>query len=57
VSCTPSFLGNILRHEVDIGANQRMTVDVQNARGDLAFATGASVALSWRVDDSVILWT
>jgi len=50
-----SFLGNILRHEVEIGPGQRMTVDVQNARGDLAFAGGANVALSWRVDDSVLL--
>ena len=50
-----SFLGNILRHVVEIGANQRMTVDVQNARGDLALRSGAKVVLSWRVDDSVVL--
>ena len=50
-----SFLGNILRHVVEIGPAARMTVDVQNARGDLALAAGATVTLSWRVDDSVVL--
>ena len=50
-----SFLGNILRHTVEIGPGTRVTVDVQNARSDAIPAAGSNVELSWRVDDSVVL--
>lgn len=50
-----SFLGNILRHVVELEPGVRVTVDVQNASGGLFRTTDEAVALSWRVVDSVIL--
>ena len=50
-----SFLGNILRHTIEIEPGIRVTVDVQNASSDMTRAVGESVGLSWRVNDSVIL--
>ncbi|MEQ1806668.1 MAG: ABC transporter ATP-binding protein [Burkholderiaceae bacterium] len=50
-----SFLGNILRHVVEIEPGIRVTVDVQNASGGLARRTGENVLLTWRAADSVIL--
>jgi putative spermidine/putrescine transport system ATP-binding protein len=50
-----SFLGNILRHVVEIEPGVRVTVDVQNASGGLFRAAGETVALSWQIADSVIL--
>ena len=55
-----AFLGNILRHTVEIEPGVRVTVDVQNAgvdqvRGRGAARVGETVALSWRVADGLIL--
>ncbi len=50
-----SFLGNILRHVVEIELGIRVTVDVQNASGGLARRAGENVLLTWRAADSVIL--
>ena len=50
-----SFLGNILRHSVEIEPGVRVTVDVQNASGGLFHAVDETALLSWRADDSVIL--
>ncbi len=55
-----AFLGNILRHTVEIEPGMRVTVDVQNAGGDPVHGRGAArvgdtVALSWRVADGLIL--
>jgi putative spermidine/putrescine transport system ATP-binding protein len=50
-----SFLGNILRHAVEIEAGIRVTVDVQNASRGLARRTGENVLLTWAAADSVIL--
>jgi putative spermidine/putrescine transport system ATP-binding protein len=50
-----SFLGNILRHAVEIEPGVEVTVDVQNSRADLFRSVDQAAALSWRVADSVIL--
>jgi putative spermidine/putrescine transport system ATP-binding protein len=50
-----SFLGNILRHVVEIEPGVRVTVDVQNASGGLFRAVDETALLSWRAADSVIL--
>ena len=50
-----SFLGNILRHVVEVEPGVRMTVDLQNARAGLLRAAGETVELSWRAADSLIL--
>jgi hypothetical protein len=50
-----SFLGNILRHVVEIEPGLHVTVDVQNANAGAFHAAGESVVLSWQVSDSVIL--
>ena len=50
-----SFLGNILRHVVEIEPGIRVTVDVQNDGAEPLRAPGSPVSLSWRIADSVIL--
>lgn len=50
-----SFLGNILRHVVEIEPSVRMTVDVQNSSAGSVRPREGSVRLSWRIADSVIL--
>jgi len=50
-----SFLGNILRHAVEIEPGVLVTVDVQNARADLFRSTDRPAALTWLAADSVIL--
>ncbi len=50
-----SFLGNILRHTVDIGGDNHVMVDVQNATVSHALCAGDIVRLSWRVSDSIML--
>ena len=50
-----SFLGNILRHSVEIAPGARITVDVQNASGGFDLAGDQLVRLSWRPVDGVIL--
>ena len=50
-----SFLGNILRHDVEVAPGLSMTVDQQNV-GDLQPpAAGDTVGLTWRVQDAVLL--
>ena len=50
-----SFLGNILRHVVEIEPGIRVTVDVQNASADLLRAGDGPAALSWLATDALIL--
>ena len=50
-----SFLGNILRHAVEIEPGIAVTVDVQNSRADLFRSVDQPATLSWQTDDSVIL--
>jgi spermidine/putrescine ABC transporter ATP-binding subunit len=50
-----SFLGNILRHAVEIAPGVRITVDVQNASGGFDRTGDQPVRLSWRPADAVIL--
>jgi spermidine/putrescine ABC transporter ATP-binding subunit len=50
-----SFLGNILRHAVEVEPGIEVTVDVQNSRADLFRSSGQAVVLSWSPTDAVIL--
>ena len=50
-----SFLGNILRHAVEIEAGIAITVDVQNSHADLFRSVDQPAALSWRAADSIVL--
>ena len=50
-----SFLGNILRHAVEIEPRIAVTVDVQNSRADLFRAIGQPATLSWLANDGVVL--
>ena len=50
-----SFLGNILRHAIEIAPGVRVTVDVQNSSGGFDRTGEALVRLSWRPADGVIL--
>jgi len=50
-----SFLGNILRHSIEIGPDILVTVDVQNASAGLLRTAQENVVLSWPVADGVIL--
>ena len=50
-----SFLGNILRHAVEIAPGVRITVDVQNSSGAFDRTGDQLVRLSWRPADGVIL--
>jgi len=50
-----SFLGNILRHAVEIEPGIEVTVDVQNSHADLFRSVDQPAALSWQPADSIIL--
>ncbi|MFO1328568.1 MAG: ABC transporter ATP-binding protein [Rubrivivax sp.] len=50
-----SFLGNILRHDVEVAPGLSMTVDQQNLGGLQPPAAGDPVQLAWRVQDAVLL--
>ncbi|MFO1267768.1 MAG: ABC transporter ATP-binding protein [Rubrivivax sp.] len=50
-----SFLGNILRHDVELTPGLSMTVDQQNLGGVQPPATGDTVRLAWRVEDALLL--
>ncbi len=50
-----SFLGNILRHDVEVAPGLSMTVDQQNLGGVPPPAVGDAVQLAWRVQDAVLL--
>ena len=49
-----SFLGNIVRYQVEIAASTHIVVDVQNL-GRKAYAVDDPMALSWTVEDSLVL--
>jgi putative spermidine/putrescine transport system ATP-binding protein len=49
-----SFLGNIVRYQVEVTALMRVEVDVQNL-GRKAHAVGDPIALGWAVEDSLVL--
>ena len=50
-----SFLGNMLRHTVEIEPGVQLTVDVQNAGASHVPRVGDTVALSWRIADGLML--
>jgi len=50
-----SFLGNILRHAVEIEPAVVVTVDVKNSRADLFRAVNQAATVSWLAADGVIL--
>ena len=49
-----SFLGNIVRYQVEIATSTHVVVDVQNL-GRKAYAADDSIALGWTVEDSLML--
>jgi spermidine/putrescine ABC transporter ATP-binding subunit len=50
-----SFLGNILRHDVEIAPGLSMTIDQQNLGAFDLPAVGDTVRVAWRVQDAVLL--
>jgi putative spermidine/putrescine transport system ATP-binding protein len=49
-----SFLGSIVRYQVEVAPSLPVTIDVQNA-GRTAHAVDDTVALGWAVEDSLVL--
>lgn len=49
-----SFLGNLVRYGVDIGAGELVTVDAQNSGRTPAFGVGDAVTAAWRPDDAIL---
>ena len=50
-----SFLGNLIRTQVDVGGGQVMTVDASNGPGVQASAAGDPATVSWSAADSRLL--
>jgi spermidine/putrescine ABC transporter ATP-binding subunit len=50
-----SFLGNVVRHGIDIGAHELLTVDVQNSHEDKLFALGMQVYAHWNQHDARVI--
>lgn len=50
-----SFLGNVVRHGIDVGAHELLTVDVQNSHEDKLFALGTQVYAHWSRNDAKVL--
>lgn len=50
-----SFLGNVVRHGIDVGAHELLTVDVQNSHEDRLFAVGTQVYAHWDRHDARVL--
>lgn len=50
-----SFLGNVVRHSVDVNANELLTVDVQNSHADRLFPEGTQVGVHWESSDARVL--
>ncbi len=50
-----SFLGNLIRTELDVGGGRRMVVDAANGAGAQPLAVGAAAVVSWPVADSRLL--
>jgi ABC-type Fe3+/spermidine/putrescine transport system ATPase subunit len=49
-----SFLGSIVRYQVEIAPSVYIAIDVQNL-GQPGHAVGAPIALSWRIEDCLVL--
>jgi putative spermidine/putrescine transport system ATP-binding protein len=49
-----SFLGNIVRYQVEVAPDTMMTIDAQNS-GSPEFAVGAPVVARWRIADALLL--
>lgn len=50
-----SFLGNIMRHGIDVGGDELLTADIQNNFGGQHFDIGARVHAAWNQHDARIL--
>lgn len=50
-----SFLGNIVRYEIDVGDGATVLCDAANGAGVEPHRPGDTVALSWRAEDSRFL--
>ncbi|WP_158742958.1 ABC transporter ATP-binding protein [Acidisphaera sp. L21] len=50
-----SFLGTLIRTEIDVGGDQVMTVDATNGPGMQALVPGAAAIVSWAAADSRLL--
>ena len=50
-----SFLGNVVRYEVDVGEGARVLCDAANGPGAALHEPGTAVTLSWRAEDSRLL--
>jgi hypothetical protein len=48
-----SFLGNVIRYGIDIGAAAPLVVDSQNLPGKSHATVGDAVTATWRPDDAV----
>ena len=49
-----SFLGNIVRYQIEIASSTHVVVDVQNS-GRKAYAVDDPIALGWAIEDSLVL--
>ncbi|MET3791374.1 ABC transporter ATP-binding protein [Aquamicrobium terrae] len=49
-----SFLGNVVRYNVDIGDGASLTVDLQNSAGQELFRRGEAVVAAWNAADSLM---
>jgi spermidine/putrescine ABC transporter ATP-binding subunit len=49
-----SFLGNIVRYQVEVAPTTHIMVDVQNS-GPASLAVGSPIGLAWSVEDSLVL--
>lgn len=50
-----SFLGNVVRHSVQVGTTESVVVDAQNDHADRIFDEGSRVYLHWERNDARIL--
>ena len=50
-----AFLGNILRHDVEVAADTVVTVDEHNLGDRTVRAPGAAVSVEWRPEDALLL--
>jgi ABC-type Fe3+/spermidine/putrescine transport system ATPase subunit len=49
-----SFLGNIVRYQVEVARETHVLVDVQNS-GQTSLAVDSPIGLAWAVEDSLAL--
>jgi hypothetical protein len=50
-----SFLGNILRHDIEIAPGVMLTADEQNVGASPASRPGQMLWISWQAQDAVVL--